>query len=207
MKNKGLADKRRAIDWSDIHGCLEKLQTNIESGFAPTPEEQKQILRARARALAKDPGAGGVTPSVEVLEFLLASERYGIESSRVREVYPLKELTPLPCTPSFVLGIINVRGQILSVIDIKKFFELPEKGLTDLNKVIVVRAEDMELGLLADVIVGMRSIALQEIQPLPTWAGIRAEYLRGVTPQRLTILDVERILSDPKIIVHEEVEI
>ena len=207
MKNNGLADKRQAINWSGIHRQLEKLQTTIESGFAPTPEAQKQILKARARVLAKDPGAGGVTPSVEVLEFLLASERYGIESSRVREVYPLKELTPLPCTPSFVLGIINVRGKILSVIDIKKFFELPEKGLTDLNKVIIVHTEEMELGLLADEITGMQSITLQEVQTLPTWTGIRSEYLRGVTPQRLTILDVERILSDPKIIVHEEVEI
>lgn len=50
-------------------------------------------------------------------------------SEYVREIYPLKEFTPIPCTPPFVLGIINVRGQILSVIDIKKFFDLPEKGL------------------------------------------------------------------------------
>jgi purine-binding chemotaxis protein CheW len=63
---------------------------------------------------------------IEVVEFLLAHEKYGIESKCVREVYPLKELTPVPCTPSFVRSIINVRGKILSVIDIKKFFELPE---------------------------------------------------------------------------------
>ncbi len=206
MKQKELAGQQSTTNWSDIHRRLEKLQINIESGFALTPEEQKRILKARARVLSKDPGADQVIPSVEVLEFLLASERYGIDSSRVREVYPLKELTPLPCTPSFVLGIINLRGQILSVIDLKKFFDLPEKGLTDLNKVIVLHSGEMELGILADEIAGMRSIPLQEIQLLPTWTGIRSEYLKGITPQRLTILDVERILSDPKIIVHEEVE-
>src|SRR5439155_25417175 len=129
-------------------------------------------------------------------------------SSSVREVYPLKELTPLPCTPPFVLGIINVRGKILSVIDIKKFFDLPEKGLTDLNKVIIVHADEMELGILADALLGVRAIPLEELQPsLPTLTGIRAEYLKGVTKDRLVILDTEKILSDKGIIVHEEVEI
>ena len=140
------------------------------------------------------------------MEFLLAYEKYGIESSYVREVYPMKELTPLPCTPPFILGIINVRGQIISVIDIKKFFDLPDKGLTDLNKVIIVTDGKMEFGILADVIPGVRSVALSELQPsLPTLTGVRAEYLKGVTEERFIILDVEKILSDEKIIVHEEV--
>ena len=119
----------------------------------------------------------------------------------------MKELTPLPGTPPFVLGLINVRGQILSVIDIKKFFQLPEKGLTDLNKVIIVHTDKMELGILADAILGVRSIPLQEIQTsLPTLTGIRADFLRGVTKEPLVVLDGEKILSDRKIIVHEEVE-
>jgi len=70
-------------------------------------------------------------------------------------------------------------GQILSVIDIKKFFGLPEKGLTDLNKVIVVRTQQMELGILADAVLGVRAIGLSDLQnSLPTLTGIRAEYLR-----------------------------
>jgi purine-binding chemotaxis protein CheW len=83
----------------------------------------------------------------------------------------------------------------------------PKKGLTDLNKVIVVRTNAMELGILADAILGIRSIPLQDIQPpLPTWIGIREEYLSGVTNQGLAILDVERILSDRKSVIHEEVD-
>lgn len=169
--------------------------------------DKKEILKARARALAQEPKERDTAEEyIEVVEFLLAHETYGIESLYVREVYPLKELTPLPCTPPFVLGIINVRRQILSLIDLKKFFDLPEKGLTDLNKVIIVRTDAMELGILADVILGTRSIPLKEIQPtLPTLTGIRAEYLRGVTKERLIILDAEKILSDRKIVVYEEV--
>jgi purine-binding chemotaxis protein CheW len=142
-----------------------------------------------------------------VLEFRLAQERYAVESQYVQEVHPLKELTPLPCTPPFVIGVVNVRGRIVPVLDLKKFLELPEKGLTDLHRIILVRGEDFEVGILADVIVGVRFVLENTLQPsLPTLTGLRAEYLKGVTAERLIILDLKRILADPKIIVNDEVE-
>jgi purine-binding chemotaxis protein CheW len=171
-------------------------------------DEADQILRMRARALARTPprvlAAGAM---LELLEFRLASERYAVESRFVQEVHPLRDLTPLPCTPPFVLGIVNVRGRILPVLDLKKFFDLPERGLTDLHRIIFVRGNDLELGLLADVIVGVRSVEADSLQPsLPTLTGIRADFLKGITDERLVVLDLDRILLDPKIIVHEEVE-
>lgn len=199
----------RTIDWEELHQRLETAPAVLDSGLAKTAEDKRKVLRERAKVLARKPEEK--TPAqeqFEVVEFLLAHERYALESSYVREVYPLKELTPLPCTPAFVLGIINVRGQILSIIDLKKFFDLPEKGLTDLNKVIVVQREGMAFGILADVILGVRRIAPQDLQPsLPTLTGIRAEYLRGVTKDRLVVLDVEKILLDKNIVVQEEVRI
>ena len=175
----------------------------------PGPPDAGQILRARALALARPPQrAEAADSSLEVLEFRLARESYALETRHVREVYPLKNITPLPCTPPFMLGIVNVRGRITPVIDIKKFFDLPDKGLTDLHRVVLVRSGDLELGLLADVIVGVRKIPLDSLQAsLATLTGIRAEYLKGVTAQRLVVLDLERMLVDPKIIVDEEVEI
>jgi purine-binding chemotaxis protein CheW len=172
-----------------------------------TPE-QREILRQRARVLARPPeleNDKGAT--LEVLEFRLAKERYAIEARHVREVYPFKELTPLPCTPAFVLGIVNVRGQILPVLDLKRFFDLPETGITDLHRIILLRGNDLDLGLLADMSVGVHSIPLASLQPsLPTLTGIGQEYLKGVTGDRLIVLDVARILADPKIVVHEEPE-
>jgi purine-binding chemotaxis protein CheW len=169
--------------------------------------EAERILRTRARALARTPPRASAGAMLEVLEFRLASERYAVESRLVQEVHPLRDLTPLPCTPPFVLGIVNVRCRILPVLDLKKFFDLPERGLTDLHRVILVRGNDLELGLLADVIVGVRSVEADSLQPsLPTLTGIRADFLKGVSDERLVVLDLERILLDPKIIVHEEVE-
>ena len=170
--------------------------------------EAERIVRARAKALAIPRRASTLAGAMlEVLEFRLASERYALETRHVQDVHPLRDLTPLPCTPTFVLGIVNVRGRILPVLDLKKFFDLPERGLTDLHRIILVQGNDLEFGLLADVIVGVRSVAADSLQPsLPTLTGIRAEYLKGIGEDRLVVLDVERILADPKIIVHQEVE-
>jgi purine-binding chemotaxis protein CheW len=171
------------------------------------PDETYRILKARAEALARPASnAQYSADGLAVVEFGLAGERYGIAASAVREVFPLRMLTPVPCCPSFVLGLINVRGQILPVVDIKKFFDLPEQGITELNKVIIVHSEEMELGFLADVVIGMRVVPLGSLQSsLPTLTGIREEYLKGITPDRLILLDTEKILVDPKIIVNEEV--
>lgn len=200
--------ENKKIEWDEVHRRLERTQEVLERGLAPTLKEKKRILKQRAKALSREPEMEEETQDyIEVVEFLLANEKYGIESSYVREVYPLTEIVSVPCTPSFLLGVINVRGQILSVIDIKKFFDLPEKGLADLNKVIIIRNEKMEFGILADVILGTLSIPLNELQvSLPTLTDIRAKYLKGVAKERVTILDAEKILGDAKIIVHQEVE-
>ena len=198
---------KKPVDWNEVKQRLETARVAIERIWAPTAEETKRVLEERARALTREPAqAESDDDWIEVVEFTLAHERYAIASEHVREVYPLEELTPLPCTPSFVLGIVNLRGEILSVIDIKKFFDLPEKGLTDLNKVIVLESEDMVFGIVADAISGVRRILRTDIQPsLPTLTGIREDYLQGVTAERVVVLDAGKLLNDEKLIVNEQV--
>jgi len=168
---------------------------------------QAAILKARARALAQEPKkAAQAGMFLEIIEFCLAYETYGIEAMVVREIHPLRALTPLPGVPSFVLGITNVRGQIFSVVDLKKFFNLPDNGLGELNKMIIIRNSRMEFGILADAILGTRSVPLGAIQAPPaTVTGIGAEYIRGVTGERTIILDAEKILDDERIVVNETV--
>lgn len=173
---------------------------------APPPETWNDILLARARELAQPPEQEADTETIEVVALRLAHETYGIETAYVREVYHLKDLTPLPCTPPFIAGIVNVRGQVMSVIDIKKLFELPAKGLSDLNKVVIISDGDMEFGILADAILEVRNIPLSEIQPgLPTLTGVREDYLKGITADRLVVLDAVKLLHSDTIVVHEEV--
>lgn len=201
------AGKRARIDWPEIRQRLETASASIEHAALPNPEETRRILKARAQALGrKSEAAEAIGERIEVVEFVLAQERYAVESEHVRDVYPLEHLTPVPCTPAFVLGIVNLRGEILSVIDIKKFFDLPDKGLTDLNKVIVLDSGSMHFGILADAIIGVHAIPMAEIQAsLPTLTGIREEYLKGVTSDRTVILDAEKLLADERIVVQEQV--
>lgn len=195
------------IDWTLVKRRLEKAHAALAEIGAPTPGEVQRILKERAEALAGENDAvETVAEQIEVVEFALAREQYAVESRFVRDVFSLEQLTPLPCTPPFVLGIVNLRGQFLSVIDIKKFFDLPEKGLSDLSKVIVLESGDMHFGVLADAIVGVNQIAVDEIQPsLPTLTGIRAEYLLGITAGRTVVLDAGKLLADETIVVQDQV--
>ena len=171
-------------------------------------KENQILLKNRAIALAQEPEQEKMASAVcEIITFTLAAETYGIESAYIREVYPLKDFTPLPGVPPYIFGIINVRGQILPVIDLKKFFNLPEKGLGELNKVIILCNRKMEFGIIADAVRGSQIINVEDIQVVPfTVSGIGEEYLKGVTKESLIVLDAERILSDESIIVNEEVK-
>ena len=196
------------LNWREVQRRLEAARAAMERGWAPDAEEAKRILKARARALAREPAKDEADDDyIEVVEFMLAYEQYAVETRHVREIHPLEHLTPLPCTPAFVLGIVKVRGEILSVIDLRKFFDLPEKGLTDLNKVIVLESGPMVFGILADAVIGAKRIRLAGIQPsLPTLTGVREAYRKGVTSERTVILDAEKLLADETIVVQEQVE-
>ena len=205
---KNLKKTNKTIDWREVEQRLEGVRVGIERIWAPSDEDTHQILKARAQILAREViPVEAAAETIEVIEFILAHECYAVESAYVREVYPLEAITPLPCTPTFVLGIINLRGEILSVIELKKFFDLPEKGLTDLNKVIVLEFNDMAFGVVADVISGVHRISRTDIQSsLLTLTGIREEYLLGVTVERVIILDAKKLLADEKLIVQEQVD-
>lgn len=120
--------KHKEIDLTQILDRLKEPKPDIEID----PEKKIKILKHRARMLSRKPEyIKENQDTIEVVEFVLAYENYAIESVYIGEVYPLKEFVTIPCTPDFVVGIINVRGRIISIIDLKKFFDLPEKGIAD----------------------------------------------------------------------------
>jgi purine-binding chemotaxis protein CheW len=197
---------RLIFDWSKIKRRMADAAAVLERSASPVGEAKTAILNARAKALAREPHHDHqVYDQLEVIEFALAYERYALEVACVREVHSLKEITALPGTPAFVAGIVNVRGQIVSVIDLKRLFQLPDKGLTDLNKVIILSNGDMEFGLLVDAIVGVHRLPLRDIQaPLPSVNSAHAGYVQGVTAQRVSVLDARKILADPQIAVRAD---
>lgn len=185
----------------------ENLPEQLAAAADPQGDQTKRILRERAKKLARKPDTEESQEAfLEVIEFALADERYAIEVEFVREVCLLKDLTPVPCTPSFILGIINVRGQVISVTDVKEFFDLPRREVTDSSRVLILKNRVMELGILADSVVGERKIPFNSIQSnMPALTGIREHYIKGVAGDRLVVINGEKLLSDDNIVVHQEV--
>ena len=180
----------------------------MKSGTAPKPDSSHvhAVLRERARELAKpkeveDPGMR----LVELVEFRLGQEHYAFPSSEVREVFPLTEITTLPSLPPFVLGVANVRGRILSVIDIRRLLDFGDTGLTNLNRAIILYGNGMELAVLADQIVGVYASDADKWQrSLPTLSGRREEYLKGVTKEQVVVLDAAKLLASRDLLVGAE---
>ena len=197
----------QSTDWPEIRRRMEAVRASIEQGFELSPEKERQVLKTRAQALAQEIETDAeASDLLEVVEFELASERYAFPLADVREVSLLRELTPVPCTPQFVIGIINLRGEIRTVIDLKKFFDLPSAGITEFNKIILIKRDELQVGILADAILGVLQIPVGDLQAtLPTLTDLRAEYVRGITNERLVVLDPAKILSDKRIVVDEEV--
>lgn len=180
-------------------------QPPLAPAVAPAPDPAV-ILHQRAVALARPVGAvaAAADDGLDVVEFLLGGERYAVETRWVREVLPAKEITLLPGTPAWVLGIMNVRGQVLAVLDLRKILQIPGGGISDLNKVLIWRGHGREVGVLADAIAGVRHLPLAELQPAGVAGNsVGAGRVRGVGPDHLVVLDAGAALADPGLVVNE----
>jgi purine-binding chemotaxis protein CheW len=192
------------VDWDHIKRRLAAVGEALTRDRGGDIEQRRAMLEGRAHALAaRAASAGNDETGLQVIEFVLGATTFAIDAWAVREVRTLTELTALPCTRAFVSGIINAHGRIIAVIDLKKFLPLPGSGLTDLNKVIILQHADVDLGILADRIVGANVVAM----PLPP-AGPGTpmlRHLRGATAQGTMVIDAASLLSDPALVVDDEV--
>jgi chemotaxis signal transduction protein len=180
----------------------------MDGALCLAPERATEIMAERARALARVPAQAPLASEVlEVMIFSLGNERYSIETRHAREVVRLADLTPVPGVPDFLTGIINLRGEVLAVIDLRKFFGLEERGLTELSRVIVLGRERAEFGILADAVHNVTPLRIDEVlEPPESTAGVGRQYLRGVTTEALIVLDGTVLLRDPRLFIdqHEE---
>jgi purine-binding chemotaxis protein CheW len=197
--------KRNPVDWDLIRQRLSRAGEALESGFAPGAAQRQAILQARARALATDDTAPDPGPEIDVLEFMIGTQSYALETQYVQEVHALAGLAPLPCTPAFVRGIVNLHGRMMSVLDLHPLFGLPPKVLSGADKLVVLLDGRMIFGVLADAVLGVHRLPRRRLQPPPSTAtGIPDGWTIGVTPERTVVLDAKRLLNDKSIVVDQE---
>lgn len=197
-------ESRANQHWISIKRRLSEIESRLAAEFEPSPADVRHRLRQRAQELARPevPAEDGVTLDLQLFE--ISGETYGLETRYIDEVVPLRQLANIPCTPEHILGIVNVRGRMVSVLDLRRFFELPFKGLSDLNSVMVISNEHMEFGLLTDRIHGSSLLPEHQVlEPPAHLQGIRADYLLGVTAEQWILLDGQRLLMDSRLVVED----
>lgn len=169
-----------------------------------TKEQKKAILDERAAFLAQAPLVFGTTREfqVDVLELIISGEKFAIEAKYVREASKLNTWTQLPCTPDFVLGLMNFRGQILPLLDLRNVLELKAKDDAGELQVVVVQTNNSQAGIAVDEITGISSISETDLQTAKQLVSpMLAPLIKGMRADRLAVLDVEKIFSDPRLIV------
>lgn len=136
----------------------------------------------------------------QLVVFRLANEYYGVDIGAVNTIIRMQEITEIPQTPHFVEGVINLRGSIIPVIDLRKRFDLPTEPVTKASRVVVVESGGQMIGMVVDAVAETLRLSVGDIEPpSPVIASsVDAEYLRGVGKQdsRLVILlDLDRVLT------------
>ncbi|MBF0176217.1 MAG: purine-binding chemotaxis protein CheW [Magnetococcales bacterium] len=168
------------------------------------PTRLHRVLERRARELARashgeEERAAGET--IEVVMFQLGGERYALELIHIQEVFTCREVTPLPGTLPFIAGIINVRGRIVSVVDLRPLFDLPRATEQSGLRVIILASSAMEFGILTEAVEGVQRVPMASLlASLPTLTGVRAAFLKGITRERLIILDGAGLLTAPLLV-------
>jgi purine-binding chemotaxis protein CheW len=135
---------------------------------------------------------------IEMLSFRLGGEEYAVPVADVREVLKIIQLTTVPNTPGYVLGVMSLRGTMLPIIDLCRRFGLPAGVQDEKSRIVVVSSADEEVGLLVDRVTGVFSILPDEIKPAPENIEQGAEFLRGIVrkEERLYILlDLEKAVG------------
>ncbi len=143
------------------------------------------------------------TQKDKYLTFRISNEDYAIEIRHVTEIIGIQRITEVPDTPHYVRGIINLRGKVIPVIDVRTRFNLPGKEYGDRTCIIVVNLNDSATGLIVDEVSEVLSILEKNIDPPPTTnKGAKSRYINGIgkiNDQVKIILNIDHILNDSDI--------
>jgi len=140
-----------------------------------------------------------IVGEVKVIVFRLKDEEYGVEVNQVKSIEKLDHITRVPRTPKFVKGVINLRGVVTPIIDLRTRFGLEEAEYTDATRVIIVAVGELEVGLIVDAANDVIDIPVHAIEPPPeVVGGVEAAYLRGVAKlekRLLILLNLDKVLT------------
>jgi purine-binding chemotaxis protein CheW len=148
--------------------------------------------------VGQQPPAGG-----KFLTFFLDDDEYGFEILKVQEIIGMMSVTPVPRTPSFVKGVINLRGKVMPIIDLRLKFAMPAVAQTEETCIIVVRVQSVAMGIVVDKVSEVLDIATEDIDVLSCGAAVNTDYILGIgkAASKVTVLlDVNKVLSTNEVV-------
>lgn len=181
-----------AIDWAAARERLDRV-AQLVAGGGRTPEQARSVLEARARALAAPIAVEAPGDALEVLVFGISGDRYAIESRFVFSVLRLEHISLVPGAEAAVVGLTAWRGELLTLLDLRILTGTSSAALSDLGWVVVLGDESVAFGVLADRVEAVARLPLSEIRPLPAGPAGDREYLRGVTSDRMLVVDATHL--------------
>lgn len=153
-----------------------------------------------------------MSEELKVIVFALGEEEYGIEVDKVQTIERMAPITRVPKTASFIKGVINLRGMVIPVIDLRGRFNLQETEVNEHSRIIVVQVNDIEVGFIVDSANDVIDIDSSIIDTPPEIVGgIKAKYLHGIAKigddRLLIMLNLHEVLNKQEIIQLEELEV
>lgn len=179
------------INWDAVRA---ELQWD-DRRYAEQMEQARLHQRAQQYAAASTLDSYVEAKTLPALVFDLGGERYGVDVMLVRGLRDLPQITPVPGAPHFYPGVVNLRGQIVTVMDLRPFFDMAIHQISPPAELVVVKSGRLELALLAHHIHGVQAISQADIA---STGEIR--YTRGVTAERLVLLDIAALFEDERLI-------
>ena len=192
---------------SCVRSPTSSLSKKMNSLYDHLDPESRGLLQERTQQLSQhalDQDAVEETLAVAILQ--LPPERYAVPIQQVQEIEQFRSITNVPGLDGRWCGIVNLRGSMYTVLDLRRYLGLGPSEMNQHDKKIALLAgEEMFLGVLVDQVEEIRQIPVSQITPPPRIAqGVRPEAVRGVTPDMITVLDVEGLLSDPALKIGKE---
>lgn len=176
--------------------------------FPNATQEERKILKERAKNLMASMESQDRSGLLALAVFGLNGEYFGVDLDVVREFSDLSNITPIPCCPEHIVGSINLRGDILTLVDIRKALKMPQVSTENLSKVIVLYNKQ-QVGVPVDNVYDIIYIPSSEITPIPAAVqSVSDEYLNGTAPYQdkmLSIIDIRKIFDKGDMTVEEEV--
>jgi len=188
--------KDTATARGQVRSRLEQIEASLASAHATDERVIDEVYRRRARQLAERPAADVVSTTFGVLVFGLGAERYGLELSALSEVLPYRGCTEVPGTPAALLGVMNVRGDIRAVADLRRILELAPGETGAAGYVVMVRQQDRVIGLRVDTLEEVRQVDPAELVSGDRGARIPgSRFVKALTADTVILIDTHAVLS------------